>query len=166
MASGIAILTNPIIIDLEASGFGSWSYPIEVGVVMDDGDAFCSLIAPASDWTHWDEEAECLHRVSRQLLHACGQSPKSVATNLNAMLEGRTVYSDAWVVDKPWLTKLYARVGMSMSFTVSAIELILTEAQLSRWDAAKMAVVSEFGLQTHRARFDATIIQETYRRVL
>ena len=42
---------TPLIIDVEASGFGATSYPIEVGVALDGRDNFCSLILPASDWT-------------------------------------------------------------------------------------------------------------------
>jgi hypothetical protein len=47
----------PAIIDVEASGFGSLSYPIEVGVVDQTGIRFCSLIKPQNDWIHWDEQA-------------------------------------------------------------------------------------------------------------
>ena len=36
----------PIIIDIEASGFGRGSYPIEVGLVLPDGTPHCFLIAP------------------------------------------------------------------------------------------------------------------------
>ena len=156
---------SPIIIDLEASGFGAWSYPIEVGVAMDDGNAFCSLIAPAADWTHWDHEAERIHRLSRQTLRTCGYPPKQVAAKLNGLLSDKTVYSDCWVVDRPWLTKLFGRAGIAMAFSVSPIELILSESQLSFWDDIKSEVTDELGLQSHRARFDATVIQETYRRV-
>ena len=47
-------LNNPLIIDVEASGFGSKSYPIEIGVALNDGQRFCTLILPAPNWTHWD----------------------------------------------------------------------------------------------------------------
>ena len=56
---------TPIIIDVEASGFGNGSYPIEVGVALDDDTKFCSLIHPAPEWDHWDDEAEKVHRIAR-----------------------------------------------------------------------------------------------------
>ena len=56
-------VAHPYIIDVEASGFGPRSYPIEVGVAMEADRRFSALIAPASDWTHWDDEAEQVHRV-------------------------------------------------------------------------------------------------------
>ena len=36
--------------DVEASGFGSASYPIKVGVVTADGSRYCRLIKPFQDW--------------------------------------------------------------------------------------------------------------------
>ncbi|MFT4797496.1 MAG: hypothetical protein ACJAXW_004474 [Candidatus Azotimanducaceae bacterium] len=158
------MIAAPIIIDLEASGFGAWSYPIEVGVVMQDGGAFCSLIMPASDWTHWDDEAECIHHLSRRALETFGQSPRAVAEELNTLLDGKTAYSDGWVVDRPWLTKLFSRSRLEMSFRVSPIELILSEGQIACWDETKQSVIADLGLQRHRASFDAVVIQETYRR--
>ena len=49
---------TPLIIDVEASGFGGASYPIEIGVALDDGHKYCALILPEPEWTHWDAAAE------------------------------------------------------------------------------------------------------------
>jgi hypothetical protein len=35
------------------------------------------------------------------------------------------VYTDGWVVDKPWLTTLFYAAGVDMKFTVSSLEMIL-----------------------------------------
>lgn len=117
----------PNIIDVEASGFGSHSYPIEVGLVLHDGKRFCSLISPAPDWTHWDPEAEKVHKVSRENLQKIGKPFQEVAVMLNTLLAGKTLYSDGWVVDKPWLITLFSRAGLDMAFSVSPLENILTE---------------------------------------
>jgi salicylate hydroxylase len=50
-------LENPIIIDVEASGFGARSDPIDVGVAMEDDAKYCALISPAPEW---DLEADVL----------------------------------------------------------------------------------------------------------
>jgi hypothetical protein len=52
----------PPILDVEASGFGRGSYPVEVGYVLDDGDSQCMLVRPASDWNHWSPAAERLQK--------------------------------------------------------------------------------------------------------
>ena len=53
---------TPIIVDVEASGFGKGSYPIEIGLVLPDGTPHCFLLAPARTWTAWDPGAEKVHR--------------------------------------------------------------------------------------------------------
>ncbi|MDF1762523.1 MAG: hypothetical protein P1U57_03855 [Oleibacter sp.] len=158
--------THPVIIDVEASGFGSQSYPIEVGYVMSEGDRFCSLITPQDDWTHWSKDAECVHGIRRESLLKAGRSATEVALVLNSQLAGMTVYSDGWVVDKPWITKLFAASGMAMTFNLSSIEMIMTEEQILIWDQTKIDVINSSKLERHRASNDAWIIQETYRRTL
>ncbi len=157
-------VTHPIIIDIEASGFGGASYPIEVGLVMEDGKKFCSLILPAPEWTHWDEEAEKVHNIERSILEVYGKEPKEVATLLNELLDGKTVYTDGWVVDKPWITTLFYEAGINMSFEVSSLEMILSESQMENWHKTKDQVIKDLDLSRHRASYDAWIIQETYKR--
>jgi len=154
----------PNIIDVEASGFGSQSYPIEVGIVLSDGKRFCSLITPAPDWTHWDPEAERVHKVSREKLNIHGKPLQYVAHTLNSLLSGLTLYSDGWVVDKPWLIRLFECAGIEMAFTISPLEIILSEQQMTLWHQTKDSVILNAGLERHRASNDAWIIQETYRQ--
>ena len=155
---------RPIIIDVEASGFGSASYPIEIGLALDDGHKYCALILPEPEWTHWDAEAERIHRIPRDVLEAYGKPGRAVAETLNELLASRTVYSDGWVVDKPWLATLFHAARTPMQFHVSPLELILSESQMACWHREKDAVVASLDLSRHRASHDAWIIQETYRR--
>jgi hypothetical protein len=155
---------RPLIIDVEASGFGGTSYPIEIGLALDDGHKYCTLIQPAPDWTHWDAEAERIHRISRDILETYGRPLESVTETLNELLASRTVYSDGWVVDKPWLTTLFHAARADMQFRVSPLELILSELQMAAWHREKDRVAAGIDLSRHRASHDAWIIQETYRR--
>ena len=157
---------EPLIVDVEASGFGGESYPIEVGLALEDGSKFCTLIAPAPDWTHWDDDAEKVHRVSRDILETYGKPMQEVAEFLNTILAGKTVYTDGWVVDKPWLTTLFHAAGMQMDFTVSSLEMILSPEQMEIWHDTKDKVIDDMELKRHRASYDAMIIQETYKRTL
>lgn len=157
---------TPIIIDVEASGFGGTSYPIEVGVALDDDTKYCSLILPAAEWDHWDSEAEKVHRIARDILETYGKPIPEVAAHMNHLLEGKTLYTDGWVVDKPWLTTLFHKARMEMKFRVSPLEMILTQAQMERWHETKDRVLAEVQKHRHRASFDAWIIQQTYQRTL
>jgi hypothetical protein len=157
---------HPYIVDVEASGFGSHGYPIEVGLALEPDQRYCTLIRPADDWVHWDDQAEAVHQVSRENLMSNGRLVTDVAIELNRLLRDKVVYSDAWSVDYPWIIKLYAAAGMSTAFKVSALEMILTERQLGLWSDTRDSVIADLGLQRHRASNDARIIQETYLRTL
>ncbi len=155
---------TPIIIDVEASGFGGQSYPIEVGIAMEDGDKYCSLILPAEDWIHWDSDAEKVHRIARDILETYGKPMRKVAEHLNKLLKGKTIYTDGWVVDKPWLTTLFYNAKVDMEFQVSPLEVILSEEQMAKWHETKDKILGEVEKHHHRASFDAWIIQETFKR--
>jgi hypothetical protein len=157
---------RPFVIDVEASGFGSSSYPIEIGLALEKEKRYCSLILPASDWTHWDEKAEETHQITREVLMRHGKPAIEVAMELNALLEQSTVFSDAWGVDKSWVTRLFSRVGIRCLFFVSPLERILSEPQMNIWHGTKNRVIKKFGLTRHRASADAFIIQETYMQTL
>ena len=152
----------PTILDVEASGFGSNSFPIEIGVKRADGARFCRLIKPYEGWAHWDAEAEALHGISRADLDKHGLDGKVVCEQLNLFLQQSMAYSDGWVVDYPWLIKLYAAAGITMSFRLSALEYVLTEVQMQRWHEVKKRIMSSHSEARHRASVDAELIQQTF----
>jgi hypothetical protein len=157
---------HPYIIDIEASGLGARSYPIEVGLALEPGRRYCTLIRPVDHWDHWDEQAESIHRISRQNLLTAGQPVTEVAARLNDLLRNRVVFSDAWGVDTPWIIELYAAAGIDKTFTISSLEMILSEQQMEVWAKTRDSVVLDLGLRRHRASNDAWIIQETFVRTL
>ena len=152
----------PSIIDVEASGFGAASYPIEIGVVRYDGAKWCKLLRPLDDWIHWDVKAEHLHGITREMLQSRGEAPAVVCKELNNFLGNTVVYSDGWVVDHPWLIKLFASVQMDMSFSCRALEYILSEEQMAKWHDEKQKISECYNTKRHRASSDAFIIQKTF----
>ncbi len=155
----------PAVIDLEASGFGRGSYPIEVGFVMPDGASFCSLIAPVPGWTHWDPKAEALHHITPAILAAHGKPAAEVAQILNQRLRGCVVYSDGWANDFSWLGRLFNEVDMTPAFRLENLRALLSEAEAAHWHEAKAAVLAATPQARHRASIDARVIQQTVARV-
>lgn len=155
----------PAILDVEASGFGRGSYPIEVGFVEPQGTLFCSLIQPEPDWQHWDASAEALHGISRALLRAHGKPPRWVAGELNARLRGQTVYCDAWAHDYAWLARLYDCAGLMPGFRLQDLRVLLSEDEAARWHEAVRQVRAEQQFVRHRASSDALVLQLALRRV-
>lgn len=129
---------------------------------MHNGERYCRLIKPQPEWQHWDENAEALHGIQRQLLLEKGTSADQVAQELNCLLAGNTVYSDGWVVDSPWLIKLHHDTQIAMQYRISSLEMILTEAQMQIWHHTRSDLQDESSLPRHRASTDASIIQHTY----
>ncbi len=152
----------PLVLDIEASGFGRGSYPIEVGFVLADGTSHCRLIKPESDWTHWDAGAQELHGIDRQVLQGKGLHVIEIAQFLNEKMLANTVYTDAWGNDSSWLALLYDRAGIQPSFSLQSLRALLGEKQLEQWQLAKERVIKRLALERHRASADALILQQTY----
>ncbi|MCW8921697.1 MAG: hypothetical protein OQL17_02915 [Sedimenticola sp.] len=154
----------PAIIDIEASGFGRNSYPIEVGIILSDQKSFCNIIRPADHWTYWDEAAEEVHGISRELLLEKGKPPVEVADKLNQLLRGTKIYTDAWSHDISWIGKLFELTEIPQLFSLDSLRSLMTEQQAALWHPTKEQVIAELNLTRHRASTDAFILQETFRR--
>ena len=155
----------PTVIDIEASGFGRGSYPIEIGFVLPDGRGDCMLIRPEASWRHWDPSAEALHHISRDLLARHGQAVADVVDRLEAQLRGRTVYTDGWGHDYTWLATLYDAAGRRPGFRLDSLQKLVTQDGLDHWDATRAAVVRESSTERHRASADARVLQSTVMRL-
>ncbi|MES2228802.1 MAG: hypothetical protein V4540_13695 [Pseudomonadota bacterium] len=155
----------PAVLDIEASGFGRDSYPIEIGFVLPDGQSYCSLIRPIPAWTHWDPAAERLHRIPLTTVIRHGREVVEVAAQLNARLHGLTVYCDGWAHDYTWLGVLFDAAGMSPSFRLDNLRALLTDREAAFWAIVKRQVTTEMRLQRHRASADARILQHTLMRL-
>ncbi len=153
-------------IDIEASGLGRGSYPIEIGVAMADGSGRCMLIRPHPDWQHWDPQAEALHGISRSVIARYGTAIDEAARRLNQWLAGETVYSDAWGNDSSWLALLFEYAGLSQHFKLQSLRHLLSEAQVAAWHPTRAAVEAELAFSRHRASNDARVLQQTYCRTL
>nr|WP_284047732.1 hypothetical protein [Halomonas gemina] len=153
--------------DIEASGFGRGSYPIEVGLVRADGSTCSFLIQPLAEWTHWDPKAELLHGISRGRLQREGYPVRQVARWLNDELgEIGIAYSDSWGYDNTWLSLLFHHAGMLPAFRLEALRILLSEEQQALWSRTKEAIIREQGIHRHRAGEDARLLQLTYLRTL
>jgi hypothetical protein len=149
----------PCVLDIEASGFGRHSYPIEVGYVLPDGRARCTLIRPEGPWTHWDPAAEQVHHIARATLLKHGKPAADVAAMLNHDLGGLTVYCDGWAHDYPWLAALFEAADCSPQFRLESVATLLDEARLNALANAQQQARQTLGLARHRASNDARALQ-------
>jgi hypothetical protein len=155
----------PAVLDVEASGFGRNSYPIEVGFALPSGQVFCMLIRPEPQWTHWDPQAERVHHITRTTLLQRGRPVPVVARLLNEHLRGLTVYSDGWANDYSWLGNLFEVADLSPSFRLENLRALLQEDEADHWHEVKQQAAGERGQQRHRASSDARLLQLTLLRL-
>jgi len=95
-----------VFLDFEASSLAKLSYPIEVAWVFEDGASEAHLIRPAAQWDDWDEEAEAVHRISRDVLRAEGSAHDMVARRMVEQLDGHMLFASAPSWDGKWLSAL------------------------------------------------------------
>lgn len=100
-----------VFIDFEASSLSKTSFPIEVGWVFEDGQSFSCLIRSAPDWDDWSEEAEAIHRISREDLRREGTAVETVAQKMLDMLAGHDLFASAPSWDGKWLSVLLRAGG-------------------------------------------------------
>ncbi|WP_428036348.1 hypothetical protein [Amphritea sp.] len=153
---------NLICLDLEASGLGPYSYPIEVAWKGTEEVSDSFLINPDSvpEWTFWDEYAEELHNICRSELREHGISALSACLRLNDALEGRDVLSDAWEFDHFWLTRLFKAAGQKMAFRLVSLREVLSAEELIQYQ-----FVCKAQLRQHRAMDDVDHILQAIRSV-
>ena len=151
---------------IESSGYGAGSYPIEVGVVLADGQAHCTLIYPQDDWTVWHGASEDLHGISRDILLVKGKSALKVAMLLNEWLDGETVYSEAWGNHHCWLDSLFRAAGVRRRFIIDAIESLLPVEQVESWSESKQLVARSLDMTRRRASRQALLRQKTLQSLL
>lgn len=158
----MAPASPPAFLDIEASGFGRDSYPVEIGFVLPDGQAWCTLVRPEPDWLHWDESAQALHGIGREMALRHGRPAVDVARELNRRLRGLVVYSDGWAHDYAWLARLFEAAGRAPAFRLEHLRRILDERAAERWQAARQRVLAERPDPRHRASSDARVLQRTW----
>jgi|TARA_Y100000296_G_scaffold28443_1_gene33107 hypothetical protein len=156
----------PPIIDVEASGFGRGSFPIEIGFALEDRKVQSYLIRPSDNWTHWSDEAEAIHGISRQQLEEDGLGVRDVALLLNEHLFNKTLYSDAWSFDSSWIGRLFEEAELVQRFRIETINKLLTMEEMERWADTKSTLWNELDVDRHRAANDVKVLQETFKRVI
>jgi hypothetical protein len=151
-------------IDLEASGLGARSWPVEIGWAFADGTADSFLVRPDPSWTDdaWDRRAESLHGISREILEREGIDARDACLRLNAALGGVKVFSDAPDWDGFWLFRLFSASGVRQAFQIQDFGRLVRPLAGVR-EEALLARAARIAPRRHRAKADALHLQTLYR---
>lgn len=141
-----------ICMDLEASGLGPRSYPIEVAwkcAATGESDSFLINPESAYGWNDWDPVAAEIHGISREELKEEGISVREACKRLNQFLGDREVISDALEFDYFWMRRLFEAGMMKPTFKMQGIDHVLEGEQLIQY-----RLVASAQVRTHRAMND------------
>ncbi len=151
-------------LDIEASGLGSKSWPVEVGWAFEEGAATSMLVRPDRTWSDdaWDEGAERLHHIDRARLNAEGLDARAVCAALNDALVDAEVYSDAPDWDGFWLFRLFSVGGTRQAFALRDFGRLMRPLVAGR-ESGLFARAERLAPRRHRAADDARHLQTLYR---
>lgn len=165
------IKTSPIpaprkiaFIDLEASGLGAKSWPVEVGWTFEEGEPVSILVRPDATWSDdsWDPQAEKLHGLERARLEREGREARDICLVLNEALADAEVYSDAPDWDGFWLYRLFSAGRVRQAFALHDYGRLMRPLVAGR-DQSLFARAARLAPRRHRAADDARHLQTLYR---
>jgi len=157
-------MNNINIIDIEASGLGFDSYPIEVAALV-NGKRKSWIIKPEPDWLFWSSEAEDMHGISRLQLVNEGMRARQVVAELSEFIEHSDgiLYSDAAYWDTDWIETLYIAVNQLRLFHIESIYELLDDKQSLVFNKNKLKLSKSGKYRQHRAKEDVNMIFEAYK---
>lgn len=154
-------------LDIEASGLGQGSWPVECGWALPwgrerDGSV---LVRPLPTWTHWDTVAEQhFHRISQETLERDGLHPSEALEVIETALFACEVYVADPAEDRRWFARL-GEGGRTPRLTLhDANGLLEAQAMKRRMDLRRVRedVARRFP-HAHRAHADARQLAEVWR---
>jgi DNA polymerase III epsilon subunit-like protein len=101
-----------VFLDFEASSLADRSYPLEVAWIFQNGRSESHLILPAPNWTDWDDSAEAIHHITREVLAAEGEPYHQVAQRVIETLTDHDIFASAPSWDGKWLSTLLRAAGI------------------------------------------------------
>ena len=147
------------VVDIEASGLSSRSYPIEIGL-FNGTDHYQTLICPEEEWQHWNARAESLHGLSRHYLEKHGSAARKVCEEINNLVGGCVLFSDHDDWDGFWLQRLYASTGVQQQFLVASLIELLGQGKQEEFSALVSELRRRGEYRSHRALDDAGVFHQ------
>ena len=142
-----------------------WVHAKSIGIIVPRSASEIHLVKPPLHWDMqpvWDPDAEKLHGISLEQLHAQGRPPFEVARRMNEVLAGRELISDGPADDERWLRIVFGEAGLHPAFTIRRTDADVLTSQLAAelgWDSASYEVAKSeaehISPGTHRAEADA-----------
>lgn len=152
-------------LDIESSGFNG--YPIQIGIIKENGAKYQSLINPHEEWLtdlEWDYNAQCIHSFELAYIKENGRDINTVAREINEFVDGDDVFIDSHY-DVMWLNLLFEFSDVRRNFKMQVIYEICSDEFCEHWSGVFHMELKKSGLKLHDALNDAILIQRTYKKI-
>jgi len=148
-----------IFLDIEASGLGPDSWPIEVGLawIVDQAvQTWSSLIRPEPDWDPdaWSDQSAIIHNIPREDLDA---APKAidVAHEVMERIAARHVISDAPGFDRMWMQRIFEAIDIVPPAFMHIDKVVASACNGDRNTVRRVLAQLDEEPRPHRAGADA-----------
>lgn len=151
--------TDLVFLDLEASGLGSGTWTIEIGLFRSNAELSCltqsRLIRPHVSWdpAKWSHTSQLIHKINREELDTA-LTAETVAEWVLDELDDAVVVTDAPEFDLAWLDMLFATIEMEGAVQLREFDEILF-AVFGSAGASRAFAYLEGSHVLHRAGPDA-----------
>ncbi len=152
-------------LDIESSGFNG--YPIQIGIVKEDGSKYKTFVQPHEEWLtdlEWDYNAQCIHSFELDFIKGNGRDINTIAEELNEFVNKEDVFVDSHY-DVMWLNLLFEFSEVNRTFHIMILSDLLPEDFCIHWNAIFYKELKASGLRQHDALNDAILIQRTYKTI-
>lgn len=151
----------PNVIHIESSATGDDGFPMEIGLVMHNGAAYCLVARPEAAGFPPAPAAEQATGLTAEVREARALAIPELALELNRALGGDTVHFDARGPGAALLLRLFDAAGMDPSFTLEPLQALLTVDQCRDWERATVTALQEQRHIRNRASDKATVLQQS-----
>lgn len=157
------LLDRVLFIDIEASGLGIDSYPIECGWTVWNGEGDATLInhQPWLESSYWDSQAELLHGISKESLKDAPDAKTALKIITDKTQEG-ILFSDCPKMESIWLSLLSSASQDRMKWTIhDATSLFGKSLKDERMANSIMEKFKTTG-HHHRAQGDSLVLWKVW----
>lgn len=152
-------------LDIEASDL--YGYPIQVGIIKENGETFSEYIVPHEQWVDdfiWSYNAQCIHGITPEKIYKDGLSLVEIAEKLNDFLGFDVLYADS-NFDLIWMSMIFEYAEIKPTFKTVFLFDVFDKNILENWSSVFFSKQKETGLRVHDALNDAILNQMTFEEI-
>ncbi|MDZ7750342.1 MAG: hypothetical protein U5S82_01490 [Gammaproteobacteria bacterium] len=154
-------MNMPNVIHAESSDTSEDGFPLEIGLVLHNGAAYCLVARPEAAGFPVASGAEQATGLTPEVRDRRALAAPQLALELNRALGDDTVHFDDRGPGAALLRRLFDAAGVAPSFRMEPLQALLTTDQRRDWERATLTALEEQRHIRNRASDKALVLQQT-----